>query len=199
MRIYTRTGDDGTTSLWRETGQPRRVPKDAVRVEAYGTIDEANSILGLAKALLPDGSADVYAQLDTIQQDLFRVGSDLATPDLTPQHRRISEVDVGRLEAWIDAADASLPRLRRFILPDGTPAGSALHVARTVVRRAERHVVRLARETGEGEAVPYAELVRYLNRLSDLLFMLARRVNAAAGRPETEVRPDRTGEGSEPT
>lgn len=194
MRIYTRTGDDGTTSLWRETGQPRRVNKADLRVEAYGTVDEANSVIGLAKSLLGPAETRAAAWLTEIQQDLFDVGSDLATPDLSEAHVRIREADAKRLEGWIDTEDATLERLRAFILPDGCPAGAALHQARTVVRRAERAVVRLTRETSGDDRPPSPDVSRYLNRLSDLLFTMARAVNHRAGSPETAVDRSRTRE-----
>lgn len=186
MRIYTRTGDDGHTSLWRESGTPRRVAKDDVRVEAYGTVDEANAAIGLAKALLPDAFSDERSLLDRLQTDLFAVGSELATPDLSEAGQRIAEDDVRRLEQTIDGLDGALPRLRSFILPDGAPAGAALHVARTAARRAERALVRLERRLSDGERLNPAT-ARYLNRLSDLLFVLARSVNARSGQPETAV------------
>ena len=187
MRIYTRTGDNGATSLWRESGQPRRVLKTDARVQAYGTVDEANSVLGLAKAFLGPGETVTRERLTAIQQDLFDVGSDLATPDLSEAHARIGQGDVRRLESWIDAEESTLERLRTFILPDGCPAGAALHQARTVVRRAEREVVRLSQTVREGEKPPFPDVGRYLNRLSDLLFVLARAVNARALAPETAV------------
>jgi len=186
MRIYTRTGDDGGTSLWRQEGSPRRVAKDDLRVEAYGAVDEANSAIGLAKALLGPGLDGERALLEAIQHDLFAVGSELATPDLTAAGFRLGPDDVSRLERAIDQADAALARLRSFILPDGTPGAAALHVARTAVRRAERRVVSLERSLPEGKGTN-SEGRRYLNRLSDLLFVLARAVNAREGRPETAV------------
>jgi cob(I)alamin adenosyltransferase len=176
MRIYTRGGDAGTTALFGG----ERVPKASVRVGAYGSVDEANAQLGAARAALEDGELD--ALLHELQNALFEVGADLATPEgaaarahLTP----LDGADTARLEAWIDRFDAQLPPLRRFVLPGGHPAAAGLHVARTVVRRAEREVVALA----EAEAVN-EHVVVFLNRLSDLLFVLARLVNARAGVPE---------------
>ncbi|MCL6596917.1 MAG: cob(I)yrinic acid a,c-diamide adenosyltransferase [Firmicutes bacterium] len=188
MRIYTRTGDDGDTSLWRESGSPRRVSKDDARVEAYGAVDEANSALGLAKALLEAGMEGERALIDGVQRDLFALGAELATPDLTPAGWRLRDEDVRRLEGEIDRLDAGLPRLRSFVLPDGSPAGAALHLARATVRRAERACVHLARTVGGREGLNPAGL-RYLNRLSDLLFVLARHMNARAGVTETPVAP----------
>lgn len=187
MRIYTRTGDDGTTSLWRENGQPRRVPKHDARVEAYGTVDEANSVIGVAKAFLDPKEVRVRDWLTRIQQDLFDVGSDLATPDIGGEHVRTAATDTKRLENWIDEEDRGLERLRTFILPDGCPAGALLHQSRTVVRRAERAVTRLLAESDSTAPLELRETARYLNRLSDLLFTLARAVNARAGVPETAV------------
>lgn len=180
VRIYTRTGDGGDTSLWRESGTPRRVAKDDARVEAYGSVDEANSAIGLAKALLDPALEREHALLDDIQTDLFAVGAELATPDLSPQGRRIGEEDARRLEGMIDELEGDLERLRSFILPDGVAAAAALHVARTAVRRSERAVVRLGHSL-EGSEHMNPDSLRYLNRLSDLLFVLARHVNARAG------------------
>lgn len=179
MRIYTRTGDAGQTGLFG--GQ--RVGKDALRVEAYGEVDELNAAIGVARAR--PGDEVVGDLLAAIQHDLFVLGSDLATPAEagarvgTRSVRRMEERHVQRLEDEIDALDAALPPLERFILPGGSERGALLHFARTVCRRAERRVVALARV----EEVN-AEAVRYLNRLSDLLFVLARGVNQQAGIPE---------------
>lgn len=172
-RIYTRTGDDGSTGL----ADGSRRPKYAVRVAAYGTVDEANALLGLAR-LAAAGTTD--AMLGRIQNDLFDVGADLATPgdDFSEGSSalRTTASQVARLEAEIDAMNADLAPLTSFILPGGAPAAAWLHLARTVVRRAER----LAVETAAGEPVnPRA--IAYLNRLSDHLFVLARVQNAAGG------------------
>jgi cob(I)alamin adenosyltransferase len=188
MRIYTRTGDAGETSLWRESGRPRRVAKDDARVEAYGAVDEANSALGLAKALLDAGFDRERGLLDRLQAELFAVGAELATPDLSEAGYRLGPEDVAALERDIDALDAGLDRLRSFILPDGVAAAAALHVARTAVRRAERATVRLGHALGPGERLNPATL-GYLNRLSDLLFVFARHVNRRAGVADTPVRP----------
>ena len=175
-KIYTKTGDQGETSLYGG----RRVGKDDLRIEAYGTVDELNAQLGVVRTLpLPPGAGEL---LERIQHELFVLGADLATPPekTSAKVRRIAEEDVVRLEQDIDRLDAGLPELRSFILPSGSPAGAALHVARTVCRRAERRTVRLVRETSL-DRLP----VIYLNRLADLLFVLARHVNHALGSPET--------------
>jgi len=166
-RIYTRGGDEGRTSL----GDGARVAKHSPRVEAYGTVDEANATIGLAR-LHTTGEAD--AMLARIQNDLFDLGADLCRPGADVEDGRLRVIDsqVARLEREIDAMNAELAPLRSFVLPGGTPASAFLHLARTVVRRAERLVVALA----ENEAVNPAA-IRYLNRLSDHLFVLARHLN----------------------
>lgn len=167
-RIYTRGGDAGQTSL----GSGERVAKHALRVEAIGTIDEANAVIGVAR-LYTAGEAD--AMLGRIQNDLFDLGADLCTPEDKPRGEgalRIVEAQVKRLEAEIDRLNAKLSDLTSFVLPGGSPASAHLHVARTVVRRAERTLTRLA----EGEAVNPAAM-RYVNRLSDHLFVLTRHLN----------------------
>ena len=176
-RIYTKGGDKGETSL----GDGSRVPKQALRVEAYGTVDEANAAIGLAR-LHADTEAD--AMLGRIQNDLFDLGADLCTPEEgrpRPAHRggglRIVAAQVVRLEREIDAMNAELAPLNSFILPGGSPAAAHLHLARTVTRRAERLVCALA---AEEKVNP--EVVKYLNRLSDHLFVLGRRVNANGAR-----------------
>lgn len=174
MRIYTRTGDAGDTGLIG--GQ--RIRKDSPRVIAYGTVDELNAHLGLARALIRH--ADLDAVLGRVQHELFVLGADLAAPSCegnTPPH--ITSDLVTALEVDIDRLDAVLAPLTHFILPGGSPGGAALHVARSVCRRAERCVAALAAT----EAVN-PEALRYLNRLSDLLFMMARVVNAREGIPE---------------
>ncbi|MDZ7707593.1 MAG: cob(I)yrinic acid a,c-diamide adenosyltransferase [Trueperaceae bacterium] len=173
MKIYTRTGDAGDTGLFGG----ERVSKTSARVGAYGSVDEANAHLGMARATLHD--AEIDELLGTLQSDLFDVGADLATKAGVPARERIhpsSASDVARIEAWIDRLEGELAPLRSFILPGGHPAAATLHVARTVVRRAERDAVALAEAE---EANPHA--VVYLNRLSDLLFVLARVVNARHG------------------
>ena len=177
MKIYTRTGDAGETSLFDGT----RVRKSDARVDAYGEVDELNAWLGLVRAAGIDPDLDV--EVTHIQRDLFALGASLADPAdkiaarVTKAH--ITEEDVTRLEELIDHLEAALPPLRRFILAGGSHAGAALHVARTVCRRAERRMVSL-----EPPVDPV--LLRYVNRLSDLLFVLARAVNHSARAPETE-------------
>lgn len=176
MKIYTRTGDKGDTSLFG--GQ--RVPKDALRIEAYGTVDELNSVLGIVRADNHDPEIDRL--LARIQDSLFVVGADLATPIAKGEARvrRIAPADAAALEQAIDDLDSRLPPLRTFVLPGGSPVASRLHFARTVCRRAERHVVRLLHAEEVGEAV-----LVYLNRLSDFLFVLARFANHQANVAET--------------
>ena len=159
-KIYTRTGDDGTTGL----GDGRRVAKDDARVEAYGTVDELNSSIGmvLAVAALPKAIA---AALTEVQHDLFDLGGELCIPG----SRSISALQVKHLEDLLDGFNEALPALKEFILPGGGPAAAACHLARTIARRAERRVWTLAKDETVG-----ADLTNYLNRLSDLLFVLAR-------------------------
>lgn len=178
MRIYTRTGDAGETALFGGG----RVKKAHPRVNAYGTIDELNSVLGLAIALTRD--PEIRDGLQGLQHDLFVIGAILATPPSSdhrpsPSIPALSTRRVERMEGWIDSAEGELAPLREFILPGGTPGASALHHARTVCRRAEREVVAL----GHDEPLE-SEVVRFLNRLSDLLFTLARLENARAGVPD---------------
>jgi cob(I)alamin adenosyltransferase len=172
MKIYTKTGDKGDTSLF--SGQ--RVPKDALRVEAYGSIDELNSVLGVVLCDVKD--PEIKDLLTSVQRILFDVGADLATPRPIEkrQVRRILPRDALPLEKAIDSFQERLKPLKAFILPGGTPSAARLHLARAVCRRAERVIVRLSRneEIGEGILV-------YLNRLSDLLFTLARYANQSAG------------------
>ena len=178
MKIYTRTGDSGDTALFDGT----RVPKSDGRVAAYGDLDELNAWLGLVARTCP--MATLATQLQQIQRDLFAVGARLADPSHRIAGRvtkaAVSMEDVARLEGWIDEYDASIPPLRRFILAGGAPAGAALHVARTVCRRAERAMVQL------GEGAFENELLQYVNRLSDLLFTMARAVNHRTGIAEIE-------------
>ena len=178
MKIYTRTGDEGTTALYGG----ERVSKDARRVEAYGTVDEANALLGVVRSQLGSlATFDVF--LAELQSTLFDVGADLATPESRYRENiaPLSETDVVGLEREIDRLEADLPVLRAFILPGGHPAAAALHHARTVVRRAERRVVELSHFETLNPLVAV-----YLNRLSDLLFVLARTVNVAAGVRDAE-------------
>ena len=167
VKIYTRTGDGGETGLVGGT----RVSKDSLRVQAYGDVDELNSILGIVRSFLSDAELDKL--LREIQRDLFVVGSDLAAP-LRAQSKipRISDTRISELEKEIDALEEELPPLQTFILPSGTQPGSLLHFARTVARRAERAIVTLR----SSETIN-AQLVPYMNRLSDLLFVIARVTN----------------------
>ena len=177
MKIYTRGGDTGETSLFGG----ERVKKSAPRVAAYGEVDELNSVVGVARAEL--GHDDLRAKLETIQSSLFDLGGELATPGAARERKgpRVADADVAELEAWIDALETELEPLRNFLLPGGSRAASFLHLARTVCRRAERAVISLA-ECEEIDAL----LVRYLNRLSDLLFVMARAVNRRAGMAEPQ-------------
>jgi len=171
-RIYTRAGDDGSTAL--ATGERRK--KFDLRIEAYGTVDETNACIGLARVHTSHDQTVDY-MLARIQNDLFDLGADLATQEgkaLSHEPLRIVDSQVERLEREIDALNAHLSPLRSFVLPGGTPAGAALHLARTVCRRAERLVVALA-DTADETVSPPA--VKYLNRLSDFLFVASRAVN----------------------
>ena len=178
MKIYTRTGDTGDTGLFGGG----RVPKSDARVEAYGDVDELNAVLGVVRATPP---ADFYDELiEAVQRDLFAIGGHLATPDPEKVRKALEKATltsarVEEFEQVMDAADSELPPLRAFVLPGGSPKAAALHIARTVCRRAERRVVALARS----EPVPGLFLV-YLNRLSDLLFTLARLANHRSGVPD---------------
>jgi cob(I)alamin adenosyltransferase len=178
MKIYTRTGDTGETGLFGGG----RTGKDDPRVAAYGDVDELNSAVGVARASVPPELFD--AELAAIQRDLFSLGGQLATPDPAKVRKALAkaELSADRLDAFeraMDAAESELAPLRAFILPAGTPKAAALHLARTVCRRAERSVVALARKQ---ELPPL--FVSYLNRLSDYLFTLARLANHRAGRPD---------------
>lgn len=169
-RIYTRSGDDGETGL----GDGRRVPKHCARVAAYGTIDEASSVLGLARA--HDGEGRFAGLLLEIQNDLFDLGSDLCVPGEAGDELRVPESYVTRLEAHIDRINADLEPLESFVLPGGDMLAAWLHVARTVARRAERLVTELASDANEADRVN-PRVTKYLNRLSDLLFVMARAAN----------------------
>jgi cob(I)alamin adenosyltransferase len=178
MKIYTRAGDSGDTGLFDGT----RVSKADPRVDAYGEVDELASWLGLIRGKVTYG--DIVAMIDHLQRDLFAVGALLADP----RHRiaarvvkaTLGEADVARLEGWIDTLDAELAPIRQFILSGGSDAGATLHLARAVCRRAERRIVSL------GKTAVHPIVVTYMNRLSDLLFTMARAVNARAGAPEIE-------------
>jgi cob(I)alamin adenosyltransferase len=175
-RIYTRTGDDGSTGL----GDGSRIAKDSARVEAYGTVDEANSALGLV--LAADLQADIAELLTTVQHQLFDLGGELCIPG----HAAIHDADVDALEQALDRYNEPLPPLKDFILPGGGEAAARCHLARTIVRRAERATVALARD-----AAVRPEAIRYLNRLSDLLFVLARVLARASGHGEVLWKHDR--------
>ena len=171
-RIYTRTGDEGTTAL----AAGGRRPKHDLRIEAYGTVDETNACIGLAR--LHTAGHDVDPMLGRIQNDLFDLGADLATVEtdkpLPYEPLRVTQAQVDRLEQEIDRLNGPMSPLRSFVLPGGTPAAAALHLARTVCRRAERHVVELMHRPDEKVS---PEAVKYLNRLSDFLFVASRSVN----------------------
>jgi cob(I)alamin adenosyltransferase len=175
VKIYTRTGDDGTTGLLGAA----RVSKADARIEAYGTVDELNAALGAARAL--DTERWLESGLARVQASLFQIGAELAADDGAALAKldRIDEAAIASLETWIDRLEADLPPLKRFILPGGTPLAASLHVARTVCRRAERRVVALA-----ATRALEPRLVRYLNRLADALFVLARWCNHRAGAAE---------------
>jgi cob(I)alamin adenosyltransferase len=211
MKIYTRTGDQGKTALFGGG----RVEKSHPRVQAYGTVDELNSFLG--SALPAVASVEIRDRLSSLQHDLFAVGANLATPpkeDGAP-HPHVPPLPVGRIpdmEKWMDDADEELPPLRSFILPGGTQGAAALHLCRTVCRRAEREVVELSEslrsqagsnppseEGAQAAQAGLGEIIRYLNRLSDLFFTLSRLENRRAGVPDVEWRKEgaSTGEGGE--
>lgn len=182
-RIYTKTGDTGDTALFGGG----RTRKSAPRVAAYGEVDELNAVLGAAALRVTDGW--IRWRLQLVQADLFAIGAHLATPPAregrrTPQLPPLPEERAAEMERWMDEASAALPELRSFILPGGGEGGAALHVARTVCRRAERSVVALA-----GSDVVPPPILIYLNRLSDFLFVAARRENALAGVPERPWSP----------
>ena len=168
-KIYTRTGDDGTTGL----GDGSRLPKDSVRIEAIGAVDELNSAIG--RVLAHDGPIAVRKCLEGVQHDLFELGAELCLPGVT----KIEPVHLARLEAELDAFNRDLPGLKEFILPGGSMAAADAHVARTVCRRAERVVVALGKVEKAGDGARM-----YLNRLSDLLFVVARVLNRAEGKPD---------------
>jgi len=185
VKIYTKTGDSGDTGLFGGM----RVSKADPRVAAYGDVDELNAWLGLTRASLaeaPDG-AELATMLERIQRDLFAVGSRLADPSHKIAGRvtkaAIGAADIARLEGWIDQLEAQLPALTRFILPGGAAPGASLHVGRTICRRAERAMVSLLH--GDRDAFE-SELLVYMNRLSDLLFVMARSANRRAGTQEIE-------------
>ena len=179
VKIYTRTGDDGTTGLF---GGPR-VQKDHDRIEAFGTVDELNAALGVISSHCTE---DLCVQLNQIQSDLFAIGAVLATPDTEKLSiESVGDRNIEQIEAWIDQHEAELSPLKSFILPGGTPLAAQLHWGRTVCRRAERRVI-----TGSEELdSDWSTIVMYLNRLSDYLFVLARLANHRAGQTETPWNP----------
>lgn len=171
MKIYTKTGDKGETGLIGS----RRVPKDDIRIEAYGTVDELNSCLGVALSFIPvskiplKAKTQVQSSLKKVQNELFCLGSQLANPDGKGDIPQITEKEIKDLEVWIDRMEEDLPPLRQFILPGGTSLTSFIHLCRSVCRRAERLCVKLSHKKSDQSTV-----IRYLNRLSDCLFVLAR-------------------------
>lgn len=173
MKIYTKTGDAGETGLFGGG----RVPKDDPRVLAYGEVDEVNATLGFATSLEPAGFEADFLQ--AIQRDLFAIGAELATPNAAKLKEQIGAERVSAIEEVIDRHESTLAPLKNFILPGGTPKAAAFHVARTTCRRAERAVVTLARDEQINPII-----IHYLNRLSDLLFVLARAANQQAGRDD---------------
>ncbi len=193
-RIYTKRGDTGETSL--AGGQ--RVPKDALRIEAYGAVDELNAFVGMACVTCEEQAprairlAELFGILRRVQHELFNLGSILSTlpQDVHPKQARITEAEVTQLEREIDAMNAELPALRSFVLPGGTRLNAELHAARTICRRAERLLVALARK----EETP-PEAVRYLNRLSDALFVWSRWVNHQMGLAEVLWEPNQAASG----
>jgi cob(I)alamin adenosyltransferase len=188
-RVYTRQGDRGDTAL--AGGQ--RVPKDSPRIAAYGSVDELNAFLGAARVTAAElGLADLAASLLRVQHELFNLGSILATlpADVHPRQARITDAEISLLESEMDRANAELPPLRSFVLPGGSRLNAELHICRTVCRRAERECVSLARL----EEIP-PEAVRYLNRLSDALFVWSRWASHRTGAPETLWEPNRSASG----
>lgn len=192
MKIYTKTGDQGETGLF---GGPR-VAKDDTRIEAYGAVDELNAALGLARSLgLPD---EVERVLGRVQEELFAVGAELAAPDPSKLSLvRIGQQQIEAMERDIDYWDSRLTPLKNFIIPGGTPSAAALHVARTVCRRAERRVVELTRPLTSEATHQASHVLCYLNRLSDLLFVAARFTNSAKGVRDPEWTPESPFESSD--
>jgi len=197
MKLYTKSGDDGTTGLFGGD----RVAKDHPRVEAYGAVDELNAALGLAAAAvdhsLQGESAQEFASLlGQLQSRLFDLGADLATPESSPHASKIMRMaqrHVDELERWIDRIDARNEPMRQFVLPGGTELAARLHLSRTIARRAERRLVALTRSAS---ANPHA--IVYLNRLNDLLFAMARQANRAAGKPDVPWTAQRPGDAEPP-
>jgi cob(I)alamin adenosyltransferase len=191
-RVYTRTGDSGETGL----GGGHRVAKDSARIEAYGTVDELNSFLGVARATAEElGLREFCETLLRVQHELFNLGSILATrpEDVHPRQARVTDREIGQLEQEMDKMNEGLPALRSFVLPGGCRLNAELHVCRTVCRRAERRLVSLARV----EETP-VEAVKYLNRLSDALFVWSRWSSVQAGAQETLWEPNKAASGTPP-
>jgi len=184
MKIYTKTGDSGTTGLFAGP----RVLKDNPRIAAYGSVDELNAILGMVLQSLSPTSESLAHKITQIQSDLFSIGAELATPDPVTQNMcLLPESRIGDLEQSMDQMEETLPPLKNFVLPGGCPASASLHWARTVCRRAERDVVHLAQQPGTSDC---GRIVIYLNRLSDWLFVVARQQNAISGVPDQPwIRP----------
>ncbi len=177
MKIYTKTGDAGTTGLF---GGPR-VSKDDARICAYGSVDELNAVLGTARSTRLSEKLD--QMLDAIQHQLFSIGAELATPE--PEEHKLkwdSNPHVSKIEVWIDSMETDLPALRNFILPGGSPQAAQLHLARTICRRVEREIVRLGHDRRVSDV---SHIVIFLNRLSDLLFVMARYANHELGVADT--------------
>ncbi|MCB1325472.1 MAG: cob(I)yrinic acid a,c-diamide adenosyltransferase [Spirochaetales bacterium] len=199
MQVYTRTGDDGNTHL----ASGKRVPKHALRVEIYGECDELNSVLGLAISLCEGPLEGLGADLTNEQHLLFELGSELAGFEARPNTSVILQADIDRLEKRMDSMLAALPEMKAFVLPGGNPASAALHVSRTVCRRLERQMTRALQTNNnqdpDGRTVIRAEALRYINRLSDYLFVCARYANFLSGRPdvrwESRARKTRKEEG----
>ena len=187
-RIYTKTGDQGQTGL--AGGQ--RVAKDSLRIECYGTVDELNAFVGMAGVSASDAVPELAAILRRVQHELFNLGSILATQpqDVHPKQARITSAEIEQLEKEIDRMNADLPKLRSFVLPGGSRLNTELHACRTICRRAERIAVSLARE----EEIP-PEVIQYLNRLSDALFVWSRWANHVAGIPEVLWEPNQAASG----
>lgn len=184
-KIYTGSGDRGKTSLF--SGE--RVPKDHVRVEAYGDIDELNAVIGSLTATLENEHSEITEYLRGVQSDLMAIGAVLATTAADNPPASIDESDIRRLETEMDRMDAALPPLKAFILPGGSPKAAWAHVARTVCRRAERRMMSLGRSDGVLERVPlFRNMVVYVNRLSDYFFVLARYLNHLDGVPDVAWR-----------
>ena len=184
MKIYTKTGDDGETGLFAGS----RVAKNHPRIEAYGSVDELNSMLGLVRSELPSGEVDDAVW--RIQDELFAVGAELATPDPDVHgHSMIGENQVARLESEIDRFETNLPMLKEFILPGGSRISALFHLARAVCRRAERRLVTLCDLAQDSIS---SHLICYLNRLSDLLFVLARVANSQSGKSDVVWRKPKT-------